>query len=962
MKTMLSITFACWSAFTLSAQTGSLSEKNNMWLTQAVNAEQDKKFDEAITHLQKIDTSIAFKDTVFLLQYLIVAGASYRSKKSFQVSETYFDRALGMDLENRSKKIDSILGSLYDEAIKLYKEEDKYLKILNLQERGFSLFKKTYGEGSEKWSLFSINIAHAYHIEKDHDKAFQMINHTLSVWTKKNGETNLIASACLKILMEIEIKRGNEKAALAYVQKDFHISRKLNPEEEKYKVGDYWYKIGDIHYEFDNYDLSIEAYKKALKPMIDKFGLYSRNVAVLYTKMANAYYQKKDYHLTLHYSQLAISIYKQIYGDNNPNFYFQLSTIAACQTNLKLFEEARKNIEKQWYFIDYNPERPNPFEGIKLPLVHLLNSLYFDAKNYFFWYKETGNEALLEQACQGFEAAIQLVEYIHSGFEASGSKQYLLSRYYYVFEQALNANYELYQCTGDEKVFARALGYTERSRAILLTETLRRSDSGRVAGVSEALRDSMKQARKAILQLENRRYELQKTTPNAPEIMDINELLYVRHEELRQLEAEATRQYPTYIGSGQLPEPPTPTQIQARLRPGEAWLSYFCGEDDLYAFLVRKDGLHFVHIPKDFPLEQWVEEFRTAVYEYPQQRSDSLLQLYRQRAWGLYQKLLGPITGALTARLTLAVDGVLEYLPFEALLCQEQEEGVLLNSYPYLLRHHTIAYVPSAILWLKERQPTQQGKAQNKVLAFAPEFRDEAMGLAIASRRSSLGPLLHNGVEARRIGRHFRAKVVQGSAATRERFEEMAAAYRVLHLATHAKADDENGEFSFLAFSETSDTAASSRLYARDLYAMELNADLVVLSACETGIGELRRGEGTVSLAYGFANAGVRSLVTSLWRVSDSETANLMARFYAGLRRGLSKDEALRQAKLGYLAEQKSLRAHPFFWAAFVPQGDMSPLDMPGTVPIQLLTLMLAGLSGAALVAWRCRRGNRRTA
>ncbi|MBX2928905.1 MAG: CHAT domain-containing protein [Saprospiraceae bacterium] len=593
-------------------------------------------------------------------------------------------------------------------------------------------------------------------------------------------------------------------------------------------------------------------------------------------------------------------------------------------------------------------------------MTNLLHGIYFEAKNYFFWYKETGNEALLEQACRDFDTAIQLIEYIHSGFEASGSKQYLLSRYYYVFEQALNANYELYQCTGDEKVFARVLGYTERSRAILLTETLRRSDSGRVAGVSEALRDSMKQARKAILQMENRRYELQKTDPDAPEILDINERLYVRQEALRQLEATAARQYPTYAAAGQLPEPPTPAQIQARLKPGEAWLSYFCGEDDLYAFLVRKDGVHFVHIPKDFPLEQWVEELRTAVYEYPQQRSDSLLQLYRDRAWGLYQKLLGPMAGALPARLTLAVDGILEHLPFEALLYQAEEEGALLNSYPYLLRRHTISHVPSAILWLKERQPIQD-KTQNKVLAFAPEFRDKTMDMAVAGRRSSLGPLLHNDVEARRIRRHFRAKVVQGSAATRARFEEMAAAYRVLHLATHAKADDENGEFSFLAFSETPDTAANSRLYARDLYAMELNADLVVLSACETGIGELRRGEGTVSLAYGFANAGVRSLVTSLWRVSDSETADLMARFYAGLRRGLSKDEALRQAKLGYLAEQKSLRAHPFFWAAFVPQGDMTPLDMPGALPVPLLAGVLAALAAAALAIryYRRRAGGR---
>jgi CHAT domain-containing protein/tetratricopeptide (TPR) repeat protein len=941
MKTILSFTFAFWSAFTvLSAQT---DNHNNAWLAQAMDAERGKKFDKAIACLQKIDTSIAFKDTVFLLQYHKVAGVSYMAKKNLPLSGMYFERALSLNLESQSEKTDSVLACLYEEVVKLYKEDHKHLKILNLQERGLVLIKKIYGEGSEKWSLFSINVALAYNLEGDHDKAFQMANHTLSVWVKKNGEANALTSTCLKALTEIEMKRGNEKAALAYVQKNFDIPRKLSPQEERYKVGDYWHEIGNIHYEFDNYDLSIEAYKKAIKPLVERFGKHAQKVIVLYSRIANAYYQKKNYHATIHYSQLAMSIHEKIYGKDSHRLFFQLSTISACQTNLKLFEEAQQTIKKNHYLIGYNPERPNPFEGIKLPLTHLLHCLYFEAKNYFFWYKDNGKEALLEQACQGFDTAIGLIEYIHSGFEASGSKQYLLSRYYYVFEQALNANYELYQCTGDEKVLARALGYAERSRAILLTETLRRSDAGRIAGVPEMFRDSIKQVRKGILQMENRRYELQKADRNAAEVMDINERLYARYEQLRQLETEAAKQSPAYTEGAQLPKPPTPAQIQARLKPGEAWLSYFCGEDDMYAFLVRHDGSHFVHIPKDFPLEQWVDDLRMAVYEYPQQRSDSLLQLYRERAWGLYQKLLSPMAGALPARLTLALDGVLEYLPFEALLYQAAEEGASMNNYPYLLKRHTMAYVPSAILWLKERQPAQH-KAQNKVLAFAPEFRDDAMDLAIASRRSSLGPLLHNGTEARRIRRHFRAKVVQGGAATRARFEEMATAYRVLHLATHAKADDENGEFSFLAFSETPDTAASSRLYARDLYAMELNADLVVLSACETGIGELRRGEGTVSLAYGFANAGVRSLVTSLWRVSDRETADLMARFYAGLRSGLSKDEALRQAKLDYLAEQKSLRAHPFFWAAFVPQGDMSPLDMPGTLPVPLFAGVLGVL------------------
>ncbi len=609
---------------------------------------------------------------------------------------------------------------------------------------------------------------------------------------------------------------------------------------------------------------------------------------------------------------------------------------------------------------NYDPSLPNPFSNLFQRRINLIPILYFQAKNHFFWYRQNGNRRLLEEACHGFDRTVQLIETIHADYEESGSKQYLLDLYYYVFEMALNAHYEWYRVSRDPAVFARALGYTERSRAILLTEALRRQDAGYAAGVPDSLRQRLSNLRKGIVDIQNQEYLLKKQgKEDSPEMRNLYQRLYDLGEQRRNLEAYIKKHFPTYATAGRRPEPPSVAQIQARLKPDEAWVTYFAGEDDMYALVVQAQHVAFVHIPKDFPLEQWVAELRNAIYDYPMQRSDSLFRLYRERAWGLYQKLVQPLMPQLPGRLILALDGVLEYIPFEALFYAEAANCDGRNC-PYLLRQHVISHARSAALWLKDDNPKPSVK--RKILAYAPRFPAVAIQEAtIASRRSELGPLTYNETEVRQIGRYFPVRIAQSAKASKDAFTTSSSGYAILHLATHAKANDEEGDLSFIAFTPSpKDTAQESYLFARELYAMSLPAELVVLSACETGIGEIKRGEGLVSLAYGFSHAGARSLITSLWRVSDRETADLMKRFYAALRKKLPKDEALCQAKRAYLAEQTGWKAHPFFWAAFVAQGDMAPLDLPAPLPAWLWVLAGIALVLMGWVGWR-KWGRRRT-
>ena len=218
-------------------------------------------------------------------------------------------------------------------------------------------------------------------------------------------------------------------------------------------------------------------------------------------------------------------------------------------------------------------------------------------------------------------------------------------------------------------------------------------------------------------------------------------------------------------------------------------------------------------------------------------------------------------------------------------------------------------------------------------MAIAPSFLgneiDDTLGSQIVTRkiirpRDVLMPLLFNKKEAATVNEIMGGDLLANENATLGNFYKKASAYNILHLATHGKANDKNGDYSYIAFSEINDSI-SSYLYAKDLYNLNLNADLVTLSACETGIGELQLGEGIIGQTSAFIYAGAKSLATTLWSIDDAGTSDLMSYFYKNIKSGMRKDIALQKAQLEYL--NNSEKPHPYFWSGFILTGEVTPIN-----------------------------------
>ena len=367
--------------------------------------------------------------------------------------------------------------------------------------------------------------------------------------------------------------------------------------------------------------------------------------------------------------------------------------------------------------------------------------------------------------------------------------------------------------------------------------------------------------------------------------------------------------------------------VQHDLNPDEVLLEYVL--DDPYSYCVsisRSQAFVRVLPAGRKQIEKWAQEYIGEI------RARGLGTDLAKR---LYQLLLKPIPEAKNhARLVIAPDGILNLLPFEAL---EDQDG------QYLVKSRTVSYVPSGTILdvlrrveMPERAPKpllavgdvayeNQGGA-GKLLTSPTSVRGRIeRGLADLSG-IALSDLPQTLEEVERIGGIAGpdAVVLLGKNATETAFkQEPLADFRVLHLAVHGFADTQYPERSALVLGVDPKSADDGLLQVREIIRLHLNAQLTTLSACDTGVGKFEGQEGISNLVGAFLVAGSKSVVATLWSADDISASAIMERFYQRLAQGESASSALRDAKLGMLAQYGD-QLSPFYWAGFIPVGETS--------------------------------------
>ncbi|WP_040279363.1 CHAT domain-containing protein [Psychroserpens damuponensis] len=292
----------------------------------------------------------------------------------------------------------------------------------------------------------------------------------------------------------------------------------------------------------------------------------------------------------------------------------------------------------------------------------------------------------------------------------------------------------------------------------------------------------------------------------------------------------------------------------------------------------------------------------------------------KRHSKSLYNALLGGIDVLAIDNVHIIPDDILHYLPFELLVFNDT----------YVLNQTKVSYA-SALSFINS--PIHNTKKNGKIALFAPSyslFTPSNKQLAVRGEPYYLEGALK---EVSSISKLFEnSDVYTNDKASKASFKSLSPNYSILHLSMHSFLNDNDSELSSLVFSDDDE---DHKLYISELYGLNLNADMAVLSACNTGVGELKTGKGIVSMNTAFTAAGVPSVLSSLWSAPDDATQEIMVSFYKHLKEGNDKSKALQLAKLDYLdATENELLKHPYYWAGFIISGDISPITTKDTYTI----------------------------
>jgi CHAT domain-containing protein/Tfp pilus assembly protein PilF len=358
-------------------------------------------------------------------------------------------------------------------------------------------------------------------------------------------------------------------------------------------------------------------------------------------------------------------------------------------------------------------------------------------------------------------------------------------------------------------------------------------------------------------------------------------------------------------------------------------LEYSLGDSSSCMWVITRSEHQIFRLPNRKTLQEQVELIRFSMQDPSQGTSEFLVKA----GSSLYEELIKPAESFLSkkSRIIIIPDEVLNYLPFELLITggELSGSGGSFSDIQFLIRKYPLSYVQSASVLkslLAEQNAGAGTKSEGKsLIAFGDPVFDNTINIS-GSGGNRFNRLEYSGTEVKKIASLFRngsADVFLRDEATENNVKYGAdlKKYSYLHFATHGYINEDKPELSSLVLTKETSSEEDGLLQATEIFDLKLNADLVVLSACQTGLGKLIRGEGIIGLSRAFMYAGTRSVLVSLWSVSDISTAILMEEFYKNMViRKLSKTDSLRKAQLTLMSDEKF--AHPFYWAPFVLFGN----------------------------------------
>jgi CHAT domain-containing protein/Tfp pilus assembly protein PilF len=762
-------------------------------------------------------------------------------------------------------------------------------KALTYHEMALDLYKKNGMSSNAAMYDLYLNFGVIYEKMSDLKKAIEFYDFCQK--DNSNNE-NLIkalrnSARCYYALQDYQKSEENYKKAVS-------LSERLFGKDDNVTAGSY-NSYGEFLSLRSKYDQAISLFNQSLKIYQNHFGEKHNEVALVLVNLADLYYSKSDIQTALNYYQKAIISDTKDFNDKNIFSNPGVETI-----------DAEFNI---------------------LVLLYKKSVALFD-----YYQKENYNVNILRVAFESNSLAIQVFEKILSSYKDESTKILVNDYVYEIYNSIVLIVSELYSLTSDQKYLNYAFEFSEKGKAAVLLSTLRQSEALQIGKIPESIKKKEQTLNSEISFYRNNVYdENQKPKPDNNKILALKNILFQKTLSYDSLITNIENNFPEYYKLKYSVNVCQISDIQKHLTSTDAFIEYKIVDSALLTFFITIDKVKFKKQILKEDISDKVVQFLSMINEFPSRDftkksySDFINQSYY-----LYKVLLDSLSDLdQHSNLIIVPDGILGYLNFESLLMDDHVPDKLdFKSINYVINKFSVSYINSATIMFEKRYEKNN---KRQLLAMAPTYSNEGerfqnQDLALREKLNMLRPLDYSVEEVNNVSSIISGDVLTGKDATEKHFKENAHKYGILHFAMHTLIDEEDPLNSKLVFTLDNDSSEDGLLNNYEIYNLNLNAKLAVLSACKTGIGKISKGEGIMSLARGFMYAGVPSIVMTLWEIEDNSSATIMDKFYRGLKEGNSISDALRNSKLSYLNESDQLHSHPYFWAAYVQIGDKSSI------------------------------------
>lgn len=830
-------------------------------------------------------------------------------------------------LQNKKAEIQILQGNLTNAEATLgqIKNSNAFAEAVTLSNIGFlQLNKGRYDLALEalqtSWTKFQslekqntkdaakclANLALVYNTTGKSNQALEYGTIALQSRQKLFGETSEEVAASYNDLGLIYTLKKDLDQALEQYEKALAIYEKLHGTNHP-KIAIAAINIGINYQELKLYGDAINNFETAKKIWEKIYPNGHPNQAIVLRNLAVAYSYLNDEKSATAFFNQSLDMYKKSYGDKHPDIAGTYNQLGRYQLSKKKYDETLQSYQSalkansfSFAEMDYhkNPIGTEAYNKQVMVYTLQLKARALEERHF----AKTLKLEDLKIALNSLYTCDSLIDDIRQHSTDESDKLSLGALANEVYEDGVRIAYTISDLTlGSKEYLEQAFYFAEKSKSAVLQESIADTQAKSFAGIPDELLEEEKELKSSIALLAQKLAQ----KPVEEEEKKLRQQLFTANNNYNQFVKNLETNFPNYYNLKYSKTKTTVADLQKALKPSTALVSYFIAESNkrLYQFIVTNKKFKVINLSLPADFDRYLKGFTNSLFY-------SNLSIYKKSTDVLARVLLPKITNDIS-EMVIIPSGSLATIPFEA-LPTKKIVGEEFKNVSYLINRVGISYDFSASLFL-QKSKLPASNAAPSIFLCAPVTFDV---------NQNLNALPGTEKEVTDIANLFagKSKAVKFADANESLIKSKElGSYNYLHFATHGVVDEENPASSRIFLS--SNTTDDGNLYAGEIYNLNLNANLAVLSACQTGLGKISKGEGVIGLSRALIYAGAKNIVVSFWTVADESTAELMTNFYRELASNPNQDfkKALQKAKLKMIAEGKF--ANPYYWAPFVLIG-----------------------------------------